>query len=260
MSDHALWSPSPEQIAASNMTRFARDAESRWDRVFPDYAALHHWSVSQPSEFWRSVWDWTGAIGEGSLEPVIEHPERIPGAKWFPNLKLNFARNLLRRRDAAPALLFRAENQVRRSVSYAELYAQVAGIAAALRRAGIKPGDRVCGFMPNMPETVSAMLATVSLGATWSSCSPDFGVQGVLDRFGQIEPKVIFSADGYWYNGKAHDSLAKLKEIREGLPSLTHVVVVPFLSDRPEVSQVGDALCLYDFSLDEQEKIGRAHV
>ncbi|MEK9941195.1 MAG: acetoacetate--CoA ligase [Gammaproteobacteria bacterium] len=253
MNDRPLWSPSAEQIASSNMTRFAEDASSRWGRSFVDYSELHRWSVMHPEEFWRSVWDWTGAMGSGSLDPVIEHPERIPGAIWFPNLRLNFARNLLRRRDDGPALLFRAEDKVKRSVSHRELYLEVACIAAALRQAGVTSGDRVCGFMPNMPETVSAMLACASLGATWSSCSPDFGVQGVLDRFGQIEPKVLFSADGYWYNGKAHDSLNKLKAIRDGLPTVTHVVVVPFLSTDPRLSGIRDAEQLEDFCVDATE-------
>ncbi|MEK9784451.1 MAG: acetoacetate--CoA ligase [Gammaproteobacteria bacterium] len=253
MNDRPLWSPSAEQIASSNMTRFAEDASSRWGRSFVDYSELHRWSVMHPEEFWRSVWDWTGAMGSGSLDPVIEHPERIPGAIWFPNLRLNFARNLLRRRDDGPALLFRAEDKVKRSVSHRELYLEVACIAAALRQAGVTSGDRVCGFMPNMPETVSAMLACASLGATWSSCSPDFGVQGVLDRFGQIEPKVLFSADGYWYNGKAHDSLNKLKAIRDGLPTVTHVVVVPFLSRDPQLSGIRDAEQLEDFCVDATE-------
>ncbi|MGB1611903.1 MAG: acetoacetate--CoA ligase [Arenicellales bacterium] len=253
MNDRPLWSPSAEQIASSNMTRFAEDASSRWGRSFVDYTELHRWSVMHPEEFWRSVWDWTGAMGSGSLNPVIEHPERIPGAIWFPNLRLNFARNLLRRRDDGPALLFRAEDKVKRSVSHRELYLEVARIAAALRQAGVTSGDRVCGFMPNMPETVSAMLACASLGATWSSCSPDFGVQGVLDRFGQIEPKVLFSADGYWYNGKAHDSLNKLKAIRDGLPTVTHVVVVPFLSKDPRLSGIRDAEQLEDFCVDATE-------
>jgi len=253
MNDRPLWSPSAEQIASSNMTRFAENASSRWGRSFADFSELHRWSTMHPEEFWCSVWDWTGAMGSGSLDPVIEHPERIPGAVWFPNLRLNFARNLLRRRDDGPALLFRAEDKVKRSVSHRELYLEVARIAAALRQAGVTSGDRVCGFMPNMPETVSAMLACASLGATWSSCSPDFGVQGVLDRFGQIEPKVLFSADGYWYNGKAHDSLNKLKAIRDGLPTVTHVVVVPFLSKDPRLSGIRDAERLEDFCVDATE-------
>ena len=253
MNDRPLWSPSAEQIASSNMTRFAENASSRWGRSFADFSELHRWSTMHPEEFWCSVWDWTGAMGSGSLDPVIEHPERIPGAVWFPNLRLNFARNLLRRQDDGPALLFRAEDKVKRSVSHRELYLEVARIAAALRQAGVTSGDRVCGFMPNMPETVSAMLACASLGATWSSCSPDFGVQGVLDRFGQIEPKVLFSADGYWYNGKAHDSLNKLKAIRDGLPTVTHVVVVPFLSKDPRLSGIRDAERLEDFCVDATE-------
>ncbi len=253
MNDRPLWSPSAEQIASSNMTRFAENASSRWGRSFADFSELHRWSTMHPEEFWCSVWDWTGAMGSGSLDPVIEHPERIPGAVWFPNLRLNFARNLLRRQDDGPALLFRAEDKVKRSVSHRELYLEVARIAAALRQAGVTSGDRVCGFMPNMPETVSAMLACASLGATWSSCSPDFGVQGVLDRFGQIEPKVLFSADGYWYNGKAHDSLNKLKAIRDGLPTVTNVVVVPFLSKDPRLSGIRDAERLEDFCVDATE-------
>ncbi len=253
MIDQPLWRPTSEQIADSNMTAFARDAALRWGRVFDDYTALHQWSVSEPGEFWASVWEMAGVIASGKIDPVVENPKRLPGARWFPNVRLNFARNLLRRRDDAPALIFRSEDKIKRSLSYAELYRQVAGLAGTLRQAGIGPGDRVCGFMPNMPETVSAMLATASVGATWSSCSPDFGVQGVLDRFGQITPRVLFSADGYFYNGKAHDSLEKLRKIQQGLPSLEHTVVVPFFSNDPDLSQITGAVSVDEFSSSEEE-------
>ena len=248
MREQPLWRPSPEKVAITNMTRFANDASSRWGRVFDDYAGFHQWSVETPGEFWTSIWDWTGVIGTGSLDPVVVNPGQMPGARWFPETRLNFARNLLRRQDSAPALIFRAEDKVARSLSHAELYRQVAGLADALKQAGIVRGDRVCGFMPNMPETVVAMLASAAVGAVWSSCSPDFGVQGVLDRFGQISPRVLFSADGYWYNGKTHDSLEKLREIEKGLPSLEHTVVVPLVSSDPDLSSNPGARLIADFT------------
>ena len=250
MTEQPLWQPAPEQIASTNMTRFAREAALRWGRNFEEYADLHRWSVEAPEEFWLNVWDWTGVIGAGDTEPVVVDRQQMPGARWFPNTRLNFAQNLLRRQDAALALIFQAEDKVTRSISFAELYAQVARLADGLKQAGVVPGDRVCGFMPNMPETVAAMLASASVGAVWSSCSPDFGVQGVLDRFGQISPKVLFSADGYWYNGKTHDSLEKLREITNGLPSLEHTVVVPLISDKPELSSNPGARLITDFETD----------
>ena len=250
MTEQPLWQPAPEQVASTNMTRFAREAALRWGRNFEDYADLHRWSVEAPEEFWLNIWDWMGVIGTGDTEPVVVDREQMPGARWFPNTRLNFAQNLLRRQDAALALIFQAEDKVTRSLSFAELYAQVARLADGLKQAGVVPGDRVCGFMPNMPETVAAMLASASVGAVWSSCSPDFGVQGVLDRFGQISPKVLFSADGYWYNGKTHDSLEKLRAITNGLPSLEHTVVVPLISDKPELSSNPGARLITDFETD----------
>ena len=250
MTEQPLWQPAPERVAITNMTRFARDASLRWGRTFKDYAELHRWSVEAPEEFWISIWDWTGVIGTGDTDPVVVDQEQMPGARWFPKTRLNFAQNLLRRQDAGPALIFQAEDKVTRCLSYAELHGQVARLADALKQAGVVPGDRVCGFMPNMPETVAAMLASASVGAVWSSCSPDFGVQGVLDRFGQISPKVLFSADGYWYNGKTHDSLEKLREIANGLPSLEHTVVVPLISDKPELSANPGTRLISDFETD----------
>ena len=188
------------------------------------------------------MWDFCGIIAETRGERVVAHLERMPGAAWFPEARLNFAENLLRRRDDSPALIFQGEERVRRTLSHAELYAAVSRLRETLREWGVGPGDRVAGYLPNLPEAVVAMLAATSLGAIWSSCSPDFGVQGVVDRFGQIEPKVLFSADGYFYNGRTHDSLARLAEIRAEIPSIERVVVIPYTRERPDAGDVPGAV------------------
>jgi acetoacetyl-CoA synthetase len=242
-----LWEPTVEQVAAANITRFAREAENHWGRVFDDYSQLHRWSVDEPEEFWNSIWDFCGLIAAVRGERVVDLSVDKPGARFFPDARFNFACNLLQRRDKADAIVFWSEDKVRRRLSYSDLYLQTAGIALALRNAGIKPGDRVCGFMPNMPETVIAMLAATSIGAVWSSCSPDFGVSGVVDRFGQIEPRILFSSDGYYYNGKWHDSLSKLAKIREGLPSIEHVVIAPFVESEIAIDTVQDSVYWKDF-------------
>ena len=244
-----LWQPTPEQVALASITRFTQEVESQWGRTFRDYRALHDWSVEQPEEFWISVWDFCGILAATRGKRVLERLSAVPGTRFFPDARLNFARNLLHRRDDGLAICFRSEDRVERSLTYAELYLQVAEIARGLQNAGIEPGDRVCAYMPNMPETVIAMLATTAIGAIWSSCSPDFGVQGVLDRFGQIEPRILFSADGYYYNGKQHDSLAKLAEIREGLPSVEKVVIAPLVVSQPMIDTVRDAVLWHDFSI-----------
>ncbi len=208
-----LWQPSAEQIAAANLTRFMKEAGARWRRTFKGFAELRRWSVEQREEFWRSIWDFCGVVAEGAGEPVLVDGDKMPGAKFFPQARLNFAENLLRRRDQSDAIVFWAEDKVKRRLSHAALYAAVSQMAQAFKADGVGVGDRVAGYLPNMPETVIAMLAAASLGATWSSCSPDFGVKGVLDRFGQIEPKVLVLADGYFYNGKAFDVLDKAREI-----------------------------------------------
>ena len=244
-----LWQPTSEQVASASITRFTQEVESQWGRTFRDYRTLHDWSVKQPEEFWISVWDFCGILAATRGKRVFERLSAVPGTRFFPDARLNFARNLLHRRDDGLAICFRSEDRVERSLTYAELYLQVAEIARGLQNAGIEPGDRVCAYMPNMPETVIAMLATTAIGAIWSSCSPDFGVQGVLDRFGQIEPRILFSADGYYYNGKQHDSLAKLAEIREGLPSVEKVVVAPLVVSQPMIGAVRDAVLWHDFSI-----------
>ena len=223
-----LWQPSRERVLEANLTAFMRAAESEWGVDLPDYATLYRWSIDESAHFWQSVWSFAGIVSETRGDRILCDGDRMPGARWFPEARLNFAQNLLRRRDESPALVFRGEDRVRRSLSHDELYTRVARLAQTLAGWGVEPGDRVAGYLPNLPETVIAMLAAASLGAIWSSCSPDFGSRGVVDRFGQIEPKVIFAADGYFYNGQRHDSLARVEAIRNGIPSLERVVIVPY--------------------------------
>jgi acetoacetyl-CoA synthetase len=226
-----LWKPSPERIARANVTDFARRVESATGLTLPDYPSLWRWSVGDSEAFWRTLWDWAGVIGTRGERTLVDG-DRMPGARWFPDARLNFAENLLCRRpagDADDALVFRGEDKASSRMSHAVLVAAVSRVAAALRAEGVGPGDRVAGYLPNMPEAIVAMLAATSLGAIWSSCSPDFGVRGVLDRFGQIEPAVLFAADGYWYNGKAQPLAEKLAAIVAESPSVRRVVVVPYL-------------------------------
>jgi acetoacetyl-CoA synthetase len=212
-----------------------------------DYGALYDWSIAEPELFWDAIWAFCGVIGERGAGPVVRDRHRMPGARWFPESRLNFAENLLRRRDGASALGFRGEDRVARQLTYAELHADVSRLAQALRARGVVAGDRVAGYLPNMPEAIVAMLAATSIGAVWSSCSPDFGVQGVLDRFGQIEPKVLIAADGYFYGGKTIDVLPRIREVVAALPSLEAVVVVPYADTRPAVGEMPKASGLADF-------------
>jgi acetoacetyl-CoA synthetase len=245
-----MWTPSAERIARSRMTRFMEFAGRREDSSFADYDTLYRWSVTRRENFWSAVWDFFGVVGERGPITLVDG-DAMPGARWFPDARLNFAENLLRRRDDHPALIFRGEDGHREVISYRHLSDSVARLAASLRAAGVGPGDRVAGFMPNCPETVIAMLAAAGLGATWSSCSPDFGVNGVLDRFGQIEPKVLFSADGYIYNGKRVDCLGRIVEVLEHLDCVERVVVVPFLEQTPKVGHIAHAMTWDQFLGDE---------
>jgi len=224
-----IWQPSTRRIAGTRLTAFMKAAEKRWNRriASAEFSEQHAWSIDHPEEFWASVWEFGEVRGEmGST--VVADREKMPGAQWFPEARLNFAENLLRRRDDTDALVFWGEDKVKGRASHADLYRAVAQTAAALRAMGLVKGDRVAAYLPNLPTAVVAMLATASIGAIFSSASPDFGVQGVLDRFGQIEPKVLFACDGYWYNGKTIDCLGKVAEISARVPSLQRVVVVPY--------------------------------
>ncbi len=242
-----LWIPSPERIEAEPLTAFQHFAAARGGlRADSDYESLHRWSVGEPEAFWGALWDFCQPLSEGASEPVLTDGDCFLGANWFPGLRFNYAENLLRRRGDDTALIGLLEQGEARRYSWDELHRAVAGVAAALRDLGVTPGDRVAGFMPNVPETVIAMLATASIGAVWSSCSPDFGFSGVLDRFGQIAPKVLFSADGYVYNGKHCDSLERLTQIVEAIDSIEAVFVVPLLDDSPDLSAIASAKLFTD--------------
>ena len=242
-----LWQPSPEQIEQSNLYRFKRQIEQKYELSLANYQDLHNWTVANAQLFWKQFWSFADVIASDKGGRVVENEKSMPGARWFPDAKLNFAENLLRRRDDEPAIIFQGEDQARQQLSFAELYDEVASLALALRLSGVASGDRVVGFVPNTPQAIIAMLAASSIGAVWSSCSPDFGVQGVLDRFGQIEPTVLFTADAYYYNGKTHDCLEKIAQIREKLPTLEKVVVFSYVRDKFEIEKIANAVLWDDF-------------
>ena len=242
-----VWTPSPERIAQANLTRFIDFVNQHYDCQLHDYAALYQWSIKHPRQFWPAVWYFCDVRASQPWHTVIEDGYSMPGSRWFDGAKLNFAENLLRRRDEQPAIIFWGEDQCQRTLSYRQLYDEVSRLAAALKQYGIKAGDRVAGFMPNMPETIIAMLACASLGATWSSCSPDFGVNGAVERFSQIKPKLLFTADGYWFKGKAHDSLARAKDIADRIVSIHQIVVVPYISQTPDLSTFAGAITWPEF-------------
>ncbi|HEX9451527.1 MAG TPA: acetoacetate--CoA ligase [Burkholderiales bacterium] len=242
-----LWQPSKERIARSNISAFIKLVNKRWQAGVSDSDALYDWSVGQPEQFWTSVWDFCGVIADSRGERVLVDGDKMPGAQWFPDAALNFAENLLRRRDDETAMVFWGEEKVRRRMSFREVYDAVSRTAQAMSATGVKQGYRVAAFMPNMPETIIFMLATASLGAIWSSCSPDFGAQGVLDRFGQIQPVVLFAVEGYHYNGKVIDTLPRIAEIAKNLPSLKRTVLVSYTRERPDISTIQKAVHLGDF-------------
>ena len=243
-----LWQPSEQRLASTNMAAFMAEANARHGLGARSYADLWAWSVTDIPAFWSLVAEFCGLVGDFS-GPVVDDPDRLPGAKWYPQGRINFAENLMKPRPAeSEAMVFWGEDQVKRRLSWGALEAEVARIQAALVAKGIGRGDRVAAYMPNMPETILYMLAATGLGAVWSSASPDFGVQGVLDRFGQIEPKLLVTVDGYFYNGKTHDILPKVAEIAAAIPSLETVVVVPYTAEAPDLSAVPKALSHLDFS------------
>ena len=244
--EQPIWTPSLFRIADANLTRFMTFAAARGADA-QDYDALYRWSIGQPAAFWEALFDFAGVIAERAAGPVLEEAGRMPGARWFPGTRLNFAENLLRGPDADPALVFRNERGQRRELSWRQLRAEVARVTAGLRAEGIGPGHCVAGFLPNLPETAIAMLATASVGATWTSCSPDFGIHGVLDRFGQVEPAVLFTADGYYYAGKTIDSLAPIAGVLARLPSVRCVVVAPYVSERPAIDALPHAVGFAQF-------------
>ncbi len=233
-----LWSPSADRVAAANLTAFAARLGARHGVELSSYDTLWRWSIDHKADFWREIWDDSGVMGSRGDRIVVD-PDKMPGAAWFPDASLNFAQNLLERKpadDASDALVFWGEDKVRRRVSHLELHALASRAAAAFAAHGIVPGDRVAGYVPNIPEAVIAMLGAVARGATWSSCSPEFGVQGVLDRFSQIGPRVLITVDGYFYNDKVIPILDKVAAIVERMPSVEKVIVIPYVQPAPQDS------------------------
>ncbi|MBU2054477.1 MAG: acetoacetate--CoA ligase [Proteobacteria bacterium] len=246
-----LWEPSEERVRNSNMYRFMSFVNERNQEKFTNYNELYEWSINNIPVFWADVWDFVRIEASRGYDRVLDDKRKMPRAKWFSGARLNFAENLLRFRDDSTALLFKGEDRPVRKMTYAELYDEVARLAKSLRNIGVGPGDRIAGFMPNMPETVVAMLAATSLGAVWSSCSPDFGIKGVLDRFGQIKPKCLFVADGYFFKGKRLDSLSRVAEIISELPSIETVVVVPYTEQAPDIGGLRGAVHYHAFKAAE---------
>ena len=224
---HPLWQPSEKRIKSTNMYRFMSLVNEKFNKDFQEYTGLWEWSVENLEDFWSTAWDFLDIKASVPYTKAVENPDKMPGAKFFSNCKLNFAQNLLQFRNDNLALIFRGEDSVRQTLTYNQLYDEVAKTAASLKAMGISKGDRVVGFVPNMPESIIAMLAATSLGAIWSSCSPDFGIKGVLDRFGQTKPRVLFTADGYFFKGKPLDSIQRIAGIVKELPSIEKIVVIP---------------------------------
>ncbi len=246
-----LWKPSEQKVQQSNLTRFISSVNQKYGLEIPDFPSLYSWSVENIPEFWAAVWSFGEVIASEPCREVVQDQDKMPGAKWFQGARMNFAENLLRFRDDREAIIFKSEAREPERITYRELYEQVGRLARSLQECGVTAGDRVAGYMPNRIETVVAMLAATSLGAIWSSCSPDFGIQGVLDRFGQIEPKVIFTPDGYFYNGKAFDSLGRIEKVLEKIPSIERVVVVPYTNPHPDVASLRNAVLFDDFLASE---------
>ena len=250
-----LWRPGVDELHNANISAFRDQINSTFQLRLSTYPELYEWSVRNIPEFWEQVWHFTDIIHSQSYNSIVDDPSRMPGATWFKGARLNFAENLLRSRDNRPAIHFQGEGQTLRTLTHQELFYEVEKLAHSLRDSGIQKGDRVAGFMPNMPETVIAMLATASIGAVWSSSSPDFGIKGVLDRFSQIEPRIIFASNGYYYNGKEFDSLGKLWDILTELPSVEQVIVTPYLSRDIDLSKHNNATIYSDFISDEPDPI-----
>ncbi len=243
-----IWEPGKQRTESANISRFMRFVrEQIGNDDIRRYAPLYDFSIRHPERFWQLVWEFCGIRATGDFDKVLVDGDKMPGAKWFPEVHLNFAQNLLRYKDDRTALIARNEWGDKREFSYAELHVEVGKLAHALREMGVVAGDRVAGFLPNIPETVIAMLATASLGATWSSCSPDFGTNGVVDRFGQIAPKVLFTADAYGYGGKRFDCLGKVREVLKQIPDVEKVVVIPYSGDALKLKGIANAIAWPDF-------------
>jgi len=245
--NNPVWTPSQKQIDRSQMTKFIKYVNLSHHLSLKNYDDLYSWSIQDIPSFWETVWKFCEVKYSTPYSEIVDDTSKMPGAKWFTGSQLNYAENLLRFKDSKPAIIFKGENQNPSILTYHDLNEEVKKVAYALRNMGIVKGDRVAGFIPNMPEAVIAMLASASIGAIWSSSSPDFGIKGVLDRFAQIEPKVLFAADGYFYNGKRFNSLEKLEGILKALPSIENVVIVPYTRHQADISSIQNGVHYKDF-------------
>src|SRR6266849_5315687 len=239
-----LWQPSERAIEEAQITQFARQIVRKRRLELNSYPEFYRWTVDHPEEFWSDVWDFCGVIASRRGSSVLADGDKMPGAHWFPEARLNIAENLMRRGDRGDALVLWDETGLRRRMSYSDLTSEVSRAVQALQALGLRSGDRAAAFIPNIPEAGMLALAALSQGIVWSSCSPDFGVDGVVERFGQIEPKVLFCADGYRYHGQEHDTLERVREIVERLPTVRKAVVVPILDEHVDVSDVPKAVRL----------------
>ncbi|MEE8318737.1 MAG: acetoacetate--CoA ligase, partial [Dehalococcoidales bacterium] len=247
-----LWQPGEERKKQANMTGFIRFVNRKYGLGLDGYDELYDWSVAEIADFWAAMWEFAGIRASRPYDRVVDDLGKFPGAKWFEGARLNFAENLLRYRDDRTAIIFRGETQKSERMTYAELYRAVSRLARSLRASGLQPGDRVAAYLPNLKETAIAMLAATSIGAVWSSCATDLGAQATLDRLSQIEPKILFVADGYYYKGKAFDSLAKAAEVAQGMPSLEKIIVVSYLGGTPDISALPKAV-FYDRFISREE-------
>jgi acetoacetyl-CoA synthetase len=249
-----LWTPSNQQTASANITQFMEWLRAR-GRRFESYDDLWRWSVTDLEAFWGSVWEFFDITAHRPYDMVLTN-KTMPGAQWFEGAELNYSEHAFRRRDSHPAVVSQSETRPLTAVTYADLYRQTATVAAGLKSVGVRRGDRVASYMPNIPETVVAFLATASIGAIWSSCSPDFGVGAVVDRFQQIDPKVLFAADGYQYNGKPHNRMGVIADIRRQLPGLECTVLVPYLDDRPPSDEIDGARLWSELAESDSQELG----
>ena len=246
------WKPTQQQITNSNMYKFMQSVNARYDLRMTGYDQLYQWSIENIPHFWRHFWQYADVQCSNTFDEVLDDPNKMPYAKWFTGATLNFAQNLLRFRDDRLAIIFKGEGRTPVKITYARLYNEVAKVAKSLKDLGVKKGDRVAGFMPNMPETIIAMLAATSLGAVWSSCSPDFGTKGVLDRFAQIKPKVLFTANGYYFKGKQFNLREKVASILKELPEIEKIIVTTYTDDRPDLSSLANAVLFDEFKSQEE--------
>ena len=247
-----LWKPTEQQIINSNMYKFMQSVNNRYDLRMTSYDQLYQWSIENIADFWQHFWQYADMQCSNTCDEVLDDPNKMPYAKWFTGATLNFAQNLLRFRDDRLAIIFKGEGQTPVKITYARLYNEVAKVAKSLKDMGVEKGDRVAGFMPNMPETIIAMLAATSLGAVWSSCSPDFGIKGVLDRFGQVKPKVLFTTNGYYFKGKQFNLLEKVASILKELPEIEKIIVTAYTDGRDDLSSLANAVLFDEFKSQEE--------